>query len=470
MGPQNPLGLVLWEAAMEITAAVDTLEIQGPNLEHVRIVKADAVDVLGGLEERRQQADGIQDLQGARLYRGGPSLVVRPHLPFHEPRIHAVAHELGGGEKPRGAGADDQNVLSHQYHSRKPAAWHGSLANHQSDRRGALRPACPFWPKGSAYTAAYSISYARLKTILLTRSSTRGAAGWLCLRCSRATSTSLSSPSALRVWRQLHREPHNTARIVAPPFCTACMIIASSIRAGIPLLVTLTSSLAPRKTQRITQMSDIWDIIDVAGAKPWLVSGLVQLVQGRAEESEQPDSQVAGGDAHEGRAQAEDLQGVPAQHHPRWCAEHRERDACAKHPAKHPRRGTLLQHAVGQRVGRAEREPRHEECPDSDPELGRRDQDPERHAQQRDRRHERRPARQPIAQDPVEHSSGQRPAAEPPEHQPEVQGTTVGLSGEEGQDHRKEGYRERVGDHADAEHPDHEPVTADKRQAFRKLG
>src|SRR5215217_2753177 len=42
MGLENPLGLVLWEATLELTAAVDALEIQGANLEHVRIVKADA--------------------------------------------------------------------------------------------------------------------------------------------------------------------------------------------------------------------------------------------------------------------------------------------------------------------------------------------------------------------------------------------------------------------------------------------
>jgi hypothetical protein len=45
----------------------------------------------------------------------------------------------------------------------------------------------------------------------------------------------------------------------------------------------LTNSLAPRKTQRITQMSDIWDILDVTGANLWLGYGLVQLVQGGAE-------------------------------------------------------------------------------------------------------------------------------------------------------------------------------------------
>src|SRR5215211_549545 len=98
-------------------------------------------------------------------------------------------------------------------------------------------------------------------TIHLTRSSLRGAAGWLCLRCSRAVSTSLSSPSALRVWRQLHREAHSTARILAPPLCTACMAIASFNRADTPLLSRYRSSLASCNEARITQMSDICNIL-----------------------------------------------------------------------------------------------------------------------------------------------------------------------------------------------------------------
>jgi hypothetical protein len=40
------------------------------------------------------------------------------------------------------------------------------------------------------------------------------------------------------VWRQLHREAHSTARIVAPPVCKARMVVSSSIRAAIPLVVT----------------------------------------------------------------------------------------------------------------------------------------------------------------------------------------------------------------------------------------
>ena len=68
--------------------------------------------MLGGIEERRQQADGIQDLERAGLDRRGARLAVRPHLPLDEPRFHAVAGEFGGGEQPGRAGADDQDVVS----------------------------------------------------------------------------------------------------------------------------------------------------------------------------------------------------------------------------------------------------------------------------------------------------------------------------------------------------------------------
>jgi hypothetical protein len=59
-----------------------------------------APDVLGGIEERRQQADGIQDLERAGLDRRGACLAVRPCVPLDEPRCHSVAGELGGGEQP----------------------------------------------------------------------------------------------------------------------------------------------------------------------------------------------------------------------------------------------------------------------------------------------------------------------------------------------------------------------------------
>jgi len=103
---------VLREAALELTAAVDALEGHGAKLGHVRPVHACGPDVLGGLEERRQQADGIQDLEGARLDSRGARLAVRPHLLLDEPHGHAVAGELGGSEQPGGAGADNQNVVS----------------------------------------------------------------------------------------------------------------------------------------------------------------------------------------------------------------------------------------------------------------------------------------------------------------------------------------------------------------------
>ena len=85
MGLEDPLGLVLREAALELTATVDALEGHGAQLGHVRAVQAGAPDVLGGLEERRQQVDGIQDLEGARLDRCGARLAVRLHLPLDEP-------------------------------------------------------------------------------------------------------------------------------------------------------------------------------------------------------------------------------------------------------------------------------------------------------------------------------------------------------------------------------------------------
>ena len=65
-----------------------------------------------------KQADGIQDLERAGLDRGGARLAVRPHLPLDEPRFHAVAGELGGGEQPGRAGADDQDVVSRHSISR----------------------------------------------------------------------------------------------------------------------------------------------------------------------------------------------------------------------------------------------------------------------------------------------------------------------------------------------------------------
>jgi hypothetical protein len=67
--------------------------------------------LLGGVQKRPQQADRIQDVQGARLDSRGPRLAVRLHVPLDEPRLHTVAGELGGREQPRWTGADDQDVV-----------------------------------------------------------------------------------------------------------------------------------------------------------------------------------------------------------------------------------------------------------------------------------------------------------------------------------------------------------------------
>src|ERR687890_117468 len=68
MGLDDALGLVLREVALELAAAVDALEVEAGKLGHVGPVHADAANVLGGIEERLKQADGIQDLQGSGLY------------------------------------------------------------------------------------------------------------------------------------------------------------------------------------------------------------------------------------------------------------------------------------------------------------------------------------------------------------------------------------------------------------------
>ena len=86
--------------------------------------------MLGGIEERRQQADGIQDLKGAGLERRGARLVMRPHLPLDEPRFHAVTGEFGGSEQAGRTSADDQDaVLRHSISLEKRAFWDWRLAD-----------------------------------------------------------------------------------------------------------------------------------------------------------------------------------------------------------------------------------------------------------------------------------------------------------------------------------------------------
>ena len=76
-------------------------------------VHARAMDALGRVEERRQQTDGLQNLERAGLDRRGPRLPVRMQFPLNKPRLNAVAGKLGGGEQPGRARADDQNLVSH---------------------------------------------------------------------------------------------------------------------------------------------------------------------------------------------------------------------------------------------------------------------------------------------------------------------------------------------------------------------
>jgi hypothetical protein len=119
MGLEGPLGLVLRQAALEFAAAVDAIVAREGKLGHVRwAVQAETPDVFGGIEKWRQQADGIEDIEGAGLDRRGARLAVRPHLPFDEPRFYAVAGEFGGGEEPGRASANDQDIVSTQSSSR----------------------------------------------------------------------------------------------------------------------------------------------------------------------------------------------------------------------------------------------------------------------------------------------------------------------------------------------------------------
>ena len=99
MGLENPLGLVLRQAAMELTPAIDTLESRGTKLGHTRAVYPVSPDMLGRLQERRQQADRVQDLKCARLDRRGASLAVRLNLPLDKPYAHSVTGQFAGSEQ-----------------------------------------------------------------------------------------------------------------------------------------------------------------------------------------------------------------------------------------------------------------------------------------------------------------------------------------------------------------------------------
>ena len=73
--------------------------------------------MLGGIEERRQRADGVQDLQGAGLDRRRARFAVRPRFSLDEPRVNTMAGELGGREQTGRTRTDDQDV-----------AWHDSIS------------------------------------------------------------------------------------------------------------------------------------------------------------------------------------------------------------------------------------------------------------------------------------------------------------------------------------------------------
>jgi hypothetical protein len=100
----------LRQAALELPAA------PGPGKGHLRPAVEAAVE-----DARERQVDGcgqgplgqpglVHDLQGPRLQRGGPGLVVRRGLALDHPGRHPVAREFDGGEQARRPGADHQYV------------------------------------------------------------------------------------------------------------------------------------------------------------------------------------------------------------------------------------------------------------------------------------------------------------------------------------------------------------------------
>src|SRR5262249_38134545 len=122
MGLEDALRLVLRQAALEPAAAVDVLVAYGGELDHARAVQAGGPDVIGGIEKRWQQTDGIQYFERPRLDRRGARLAVRPRVALDKSRVHAVAGKLSGGEQPGRAGADDQDIVSrHSISSKAPS-------------------------------------------------------------------------------------------------------------------------------------------------------------------------------------------------------------------------------------------------------------------------------------------------------------------------------------------------------------
>src|SRR5262249_1990318 len=60
---EDPLRLVLRQAAQELVATVEAFVRHRADLHHPRAIQAGAMDMLGGIEECRQRADRIEDLE-----------------------------------------------------------------------------------------------------------------------------------------------------------------------------------------------------------------------------------------------------------------------------------------------------------------------------------------------------------------------------------------------------------------------
>ena len=58
------------------------------------------MNVLSRLQKLRQQADRVQNLEGAGLDSRRPSLAVRLHVALDDPRRNTVPCKLGRGEQP----------------------------------------------------------------------------------------------------------------------------------------------------------------------------------------------------------------------------------------------------------------------------------------------------------------------------------------------------------------------------------
>ena len=104
---EDALRLVLWKHALEIAAAIEALIRCAAKFGHVGVVDPAEPDVLGGLQERWQQADGIENLERAGLDRCGTRFAMRLRVAFDQTDAQAVADKLSGGEQPRRAGTND---------------------------------------------------------------------------------------------------------------------------------------------------------------------------------------------------------------------------------------------------------------------------------------------------------------------------------------------------------------------------